>query len=115
VTEKAANEILTDRALEKIRKSAKDGSLIKHSDLLFILYRWREFVDGDPREVRAWTDSLMHDDTALVVLARRMTGTSWSAGMGSSDVPGDRVAKGSTSAVVPENSDLLDLDTYRAA
>lgn len=102
-----ALEPLTARALDAIRSSA-DGSLLHHQDLLYILYRWRDFLDNDPAEVRAWTDGLMKDDEALVILARAMTGQSksWSWG--------DSVSTTSTTAQISNDTDILDVETFRA-
>jgi predicted KAP-like P-loop ATPase len=102
-----ALEPLTARALNAIR-SAADGSLLHHQDLLHILNCWRDFLDNDPAEVRAWTDSLMNDDAALVILARAMTGQSQSMSIG------DRVSKTSTTARISDDIDILDAETFRA-
>lgn len=104
---------LVDRTLTAIRAAAADGSLQQHNDLIHILYRWRDFTNNDPTEVRAWTDTLLADDDALVIFAREMTGESWSQGMGFQGL-GDRVAQRHVRAQIDENTDILDVDRFRA-
>ena len=78
LTRKDVVDELVDRALAAIRAAAMDGSLLLHKDLLTILYRWRDFSDNDPTEVRNWTDSLLEKDDALVILAKKLIGESLS-------------------------------------
>lgn len=113
LTNEDAVDPLIERALTAIRAAAGDGSLLQHKDLIYILYRWRDFMDNDPTEVRAWTDPLLADDEALLILAREMTGESWSQGMGFAGL-GDRVAQRHVRAQVDENTDILDVDRFRA-
>lgn len=103
---------LVERTLTAIRAAAADGSLLQHQDLIRILYRWRDFMDNDPAEVRAWTDPLLLDDQALLVFARELTGESWSMGMGVEGL-GDRVSQRHIRAQIDENTDILDVDRFR--
>ena len=64
---------LVKHALKAIRSSAANGSLLNHQDLIAILYRWQDFLDNEPSEVRAWTDSQLENDAALVTFARELT------------------------------------------
>jgi hypothetical protein len=109
-----ALEPLTKRALAAIRAAAASGSLLRHQDLLYILYGWRNFLDNDPAEVRAWTDGLISDDRVLVILARAMTGRLWSMGMGGFGSLGDRVSKASTTAQITDDTDILDVNAFHA-
>ena len=111
-TETALTE-LTDRALQSIRSAAADGSLLNHQDLRFILHRWVEFADNNASEVRAWTGDLLKDPKSVVVLARAMTGTSWSMGMGGFGSLGDRVAKRSVTAQINDGTDIIDARAFR--
>lgn len=104
---------LTERALSAIREAAAKGSLVIHSDLLFILYRWRDFMDNDPSEVRMWTDKHLKDYKFVVVLARAMTGASWSMGMGGFGGMGDRVARRSVRAQISDDTDIVDVKRFR--
>jgi hypothetical protein len=113
VTEEAANGPLTERALKAIGATADNGSLVRHPDLLYILYAWRNFLGGDATEVRAWTDSLMQNDEALAILARRMTGTSWTASGGFGSLA-DRVARPSVQAMIADDTDIIDVASFRA-
>ena len=87
LVQKDAIDDLIESALKAIRLSAADNSLLKHQDLIEILYRWRDFLDNDPAEVRAFTDPLLENDAALVIFARKSIGETWSQGVK------DRVAK----------------------
>ncbi|MGB7046404.1 MAG: P-loop NTPase fold protein, partial [Methylocella sp.] len=113
VAKRALNP-LTTRGLAAIRATAASGSLLHHQDLQYILYRWRDFLDNDPAEVRAWTDKLISDNKALVILARAMTSRTWSMGMGGFGSLGDRVAKASPTAQITDDTDILDVDAFRA-
>lgn len=105
---------LVDRTLAAIRTAAADGSLLFHKDLIYILYRWRGFLANDPTEVRAWTDQLLDNDDALVILARKLTGESWSQGSGFGGL-GDTVARRHVVARIEKNMDILELDRFRVA
>lgn len=106
---------LTKRALNAIRTSSADGSLLVHKDLLYILYRWIDFMSGDPTEARAWTDSLLDDRKALLILVKVMTGASWSMGMGGFGSLGDRVSKRTVRAQISDDSPVIDARKFRAA
>tara|TARA_R100001244_G_scaffold74392_2_gene59423 strand:- start:3357 stop:5513 length:2157 start_codon:yes stop_codon:yes gene_type:complete len=100
------------QALTAIRAAAASRSLLQHQDLTYILYRWRDFLNGDPAEVRSWTDPLLDDDDALVIFAREFTGESWSQGMGLVGL-GDRVAQRHVRAQIDEDTDILDVQRFR--
>ena len=70
-------------------------------------------MGNDPTEVRSWTDPLLNDDNALVIFARELTGESWSQSMGFPGL-GDRVARRHVQAQIDENTDILDVDRFRA-
>ncbi|EHH4994764.1 AAA family ATPase [Escherichia coli] len=106
---------LTKRALNAIRTSSADGSLLVHKDLLYILYRWIDFMGGDPTEARAWTDSLLDDRKALLILVKVMTGASWSMGMGGFGSLRDRVSKRTVRAQISDDSPVIDARKFRAA
>lgn len=114
VAESAVGPI-TIRALDAIRMAAQDGALLNHRDVINILYRWQDFLDGDATEVRKWTDGLISNDCNLVLLARAMTGQSWSTGMGGFGSLGDRVAKASATAMINDDCDILDPKAFRAS
>lgn len=61
---------------------------------------------------RAWTDSLMKSEAALVTLAGALTGQSLSAGIGGFGSLGDRVAMSSTMTLVREDTDILDVAAF---
>ena len=98
-------------ALDAIRESANDNSLLESSDLTYILYRWGAFMDGDFSEVTQWTNQHLLNDEALVVLARQFTGESWSMGMGF-DGLGDRVANRNVRAQISDETEIVDTGTF---
>ena len=110
---KDAVDRLIDHTLEAIRTAAGDKSLLRHQDLINILYRWRDFMNNDPIEVRAWTDPLLTDDDALVILAKKMTGESWSQGIGIAGL-GDRVAQLRLRVQIDEYTNILDVERFLA-
>ncbi|MBX3446964.1 MAG: hypothetical protein KF765_09415 [Parvibaculaceae bacterium] len=103
---------LVGLAIAAIRTAAADESLLDHKDLIYILYRWRDFADNDPTEVRAWTDPLLSNEKALIIFAKGFTGESWSQGMGFVGL-GDRVAQRHVRAQINENTNILDVDRFR--
>lgn len=115
LTTEVALDVLTDRALQSIRSAAADGSLIAHQDLLYILHCWVSFMGNIPTETRAWTNSLLGDPKKLVVLARALTGSSWSIGMGGFGSMGDRVAKRSIIAQIRDDMNIIDAKAFREA
>ncbi|MDX1462201.1 MAG: P-loop NTPase fold protein [Marinirhabdus sp.] len=106
---------ITAHALAAIRSAADSGTLVFCKDLLFILYRWKEFSANDLSEVRAWTDRIISDPKLLVILVRAMTSDSWSMGMGGFGSIGDRVAKRSVRAQISDDTDIVDVNAFRHA
>ncbi|MDW3204256.1 MAG: P-loop NTPase fold protein [Alphaproteobacteria bacterium] len=104
---------LVDSTLSKIREAASNNTLLSHNDLFYILYRWRDFMGGDPSEVLEWTNLQLNNDNALVIFARQLTGESWSQGMGFAGL-GDRVARRQVEARIDEKTDILDITHFRA-
>ena len=104
---------LVEEALNAIRSSAEDGSLLYHRDLIGILYRWRDFLDGNLSEVRAWTEPLLLDDEALVVFARELTIKTYSQGLGVFEL-GDRVATQGIRVHINEAEELLNVEVFLA-
>nr|WP_320142311.1 P-loop NTPase fold protein [uncultured Cohaesibacter sp.] len=115
LTTEAVLPALTNRALGAIRSAAANGTLLGHPDLLYILYRWIDFMDNDPSEVRAWTNALLLDPKGLVSLAQAMTGESWSMGMGGFGSLGDRVPRRNVTAQINDDTDIIDVTSFREA
>ena len=97
---------LVKHALKAIRLSAANGSLLNHRDLMAILYRWRYFLDNDPSEVRAWTDSQLENDATLVTFARELTGETLSHRMG------ERIPRRNKQVRIEENTGIFDMDRF---
>ena len=112
VSKDAVNGLIED-ALKAIRTSAQDNSLLYHQDLIDILYRWRDFLENDLSEVRAWTEPLLQNDEALVIFARELTGKTYSQGVGVSGL-GDRVVKEGIRVQTNEATDLLNVEEFLA-
>lgn len=109
------SEELTAFALGAIRSAAADKSLLKHQDLINILFRWRDFLNNEPYEVRNWTDGLLSDPKALIVLARGFTSQSWSMGMGGFGDLGDRVQMPTTVTLIRDDTDIVNVKAFRDA
>ena len=110
---KDAIPALKEKALKAIRDAAKTSALLSHDDLLWLLYRWSDLADDDSKEVRNWTNLQLKNPQAAVILAKNMTGESWSAGIGGFGQIGDRVAKKQIRAQISEDTDIIDTKLFR--
>ena len=104
---------LVERALGVIRQSATDDSLLQRRDLMYTLYRWKEFAGDEGAEVRAWLADRMQRDWVLVVLAKALTGESWTTGLGGFGSLGDRVSRRQVRAQIRGNFDFFDPSHFR--
>lgn len=111
VSEEAVSTFV-DLALTSIRSAAESGHLIDHSDLVSILYRWRDFCGNDPTEPRSWTEKALSDPKALIQLAHAFTDKTYSIGIGMFGLA-DRVSKVSTVAKINPEIDVLDAERFR--
>jgi hypothetical protein len=114
LVQSSAVEPLRQQALDAIRAAAADGSLIGHRDLIYILYRWRDLLEGNFAEVREWTGARMLEDGSLAALARSFTSRSWSMGMGGFGSLGDRVSKSTIVAQIDDDTEIVDPKAFRA-
>lgn len=105
---------LIEKALSTIRTSAKNGVLLKHKDLIYILYRWKEFENGDASKILVWTNNLLNNTEALVILADQFTGESWSHSLGFADL-GDRVSTRTIRVQIDKTIDIIDPIKFRSA
>ncbi|WP_339851425.1 P-loop NTPase fold protein [uncultured Nisaea sp.] len=110
----SAIEPVRKLALDTIRTAAANGSLIGHRDLVYVLYRWRDLLGGDPTEVREWTGARILEDSSLVAFARDFTGRSWSMGMSGLGSLGDRVSKATIVAQISDDTEIIDSEAFRA-
>lgn len=110
---KDAVEGLMQDTLKALRTSAQDNSLLYHRDLINILYRWRDFLENDLSEVRAWTDPLLQNDEALVIFAREFTGKTYSQGVSISGL-GDHVPEEEIRVRKNEVTDLINVEEFLA-
>ena len=82
----------------KLRAFAEAGTLRDHSDLGWLLYRWREWTDD--AEAREWVASITRDPAGAMALVRSFTQDIRTHGMG------DRVA------TVRPTTKLSDIDAF---
>jgi len=98
--------------VKAINTAAATGELLSHSQLPFILFRWREFSEDDGREVKAWTGNQLKIDKSVSAFAQAFTGESWSQGMGMVGL-GDRVAMRNIRASVSGLEHIIDVGEFR--
>jgi predicted KAP-like P-loop ATPase len=115
LTTKEALPALIDRALKSLRQAAQDDSLLHRRDLMYCLYRWREFAGDGGAEMRAWLADRMQRDGVLAQLARALTSESWTTGLGGFGSLGDRVSRRNIRVSIRDDFDLFDPDQFRAA
>jgi predicted KAP-like P-loop ATPase len=102
-------------ALQKIRASGEDDSLIRHPKLTTMLFEWRRLAGQDcgAAEVRAWTDGALSKPEFVVALAKSLPSTSWSHGMGF-DGMGDRVQRANIRVNLQPYLEILDVPRFEA-
>jgi predicted KAP-like P-loop ATPase len=105
-------QTLKEHALKAITNAAAVGDLISHPELPSILFRWRDFTDGDETSVKKWTNSQLAIDDAVAMLANAFTGESWTHGGGMFGV-GDRVATRIIRASVDGLESIVDVEKFR--
>lgn len=115
LTTKEALPALVDRALRSLRQAAQDDALLHRRDLMYCLYRWREFANDGGAEVKAWLTDRMQRDDVLVQLARALTSESWTTGLGGFGSLGDRVSRRNVRVSIRSDFDLFDPDQFRTA
>jgi predicted KAP-like P-loop ATPase len=115
LTTKEALPALIDRALKSLRTAAEDDSLLYRRDLMYCLYRWREFAGDGGAQVKVWLADRMKRDDVLVQLARALTSESWTTGLGGFGSLGDRVARRNVRVSIRSDFDLFDADQFRSA
>lgn len=98
---------LKAHTIRKIEAAGRNGSLLSHPRLAYILFRWCELAGDEGESVRAWTGSQFADDGAIAYFAKAFTSESWSQTMG------DRVAIRRIEAGVSGLPSILDVDLFR--
>lgn len=106
--------VFKDRALTALRQAAAEGTLIQEEDLMYNIYQWRDLSDSGGAETKAWLSKVMKEDAALVILAKSLTGVSWSAGLGGFGSLGDRVSRRNLRAQIGSKFDLFDTSQFKA-
>lgn len=105
--EKDIVDQLIDRALSAIRKAAVDKSLLKHKRLRSIFQAWHTFLDDDISEIRDWTDELLNNDEALVILVKQFSGETLQV-----SGPNDNVGTREPHIKINEMQNIIDLDYF---
>lgn len=103
---------LKQHSIECIESSGKDGSLINHPRLPYILFRWRDFLEDNSARVKEWTNEQLGNDVSLSLLARAFTSESWSQSLGMFGL-GDRVSLRKVRASVDSLSSIIDVVEFR--
>lgn len=111
LTDRDTAERLWSLSLERMRQAAEDGSLAGRSDLVALLYRWRD--RAGVAEVRLWTDGQIDDDEFILNLASGLVQESWSHGMGGFGFLGDRVARKTEYVSMKPIAEMLDVERLR--
>ena len=114
LTTAEAVPMLVERVLAAIRRAARDDTLLQRRDLMYTLYRWKEFAEDGGAEVKAWLADRMQRDDGLVVLAKALTGESWTTGLGGFGSLGDRVSRRHVRAQIRDDFDFFDPPWFRA-
>jgi predicted KAP-like P-loop ATPase len=70
---------LKNICVEKIRVAAKDGTLISHPEMSFILYRWRDWAS--PEEPKQWVERLIESQDSLLAFLEAFLQRSQSWGL----------------------------------
>lgn len=115
LTTREALPTLVDRALKSLRQAAQDDSLLYRRDLMYCLYRWKEFAGDSGAEMKAWLADRMQCDDVLVLLARALTSESWTTGLGGFGGLGDRVSRRNVRVSIRSDFDLFDPNQFRTA
>lgn len=113
LTTKESLPTLVDRALKSLRQAAQDDSLLFRRDLIYCLYRWKEFAGDGGEEMKAWLADRMQRDDVLVLLARALTSESWTTVLGGFGGLGDRVSRRNIRVGIRSDFDLFDPDQFR--
>ena len=104
---KDALDRLFTQALSAIRQAASNGSLLNHKRLRSILYIWGQLLDNNSSEIRNWTDNLLDDDVALVILVKHFTGeTQHFSG------PNDHIGRREPHIKISQMRDIIDLKEF---
>ena len=98
---------LCSLALERIRHSAKDGTLLANRRVLYILYRWNELAGvGLTSEVKDWVTLQLHEISGAIRIAEILTSVAWSHS------EGDRVIKSFIRIQKDGLSDIVNVNRF---
>jgi len=113
LTTREALDTLVERALAALREAAGTDTLLRRRKLMYSLYQWKEFAADNGAEVKAWLADRMQRDEVLVILAKALTGTSWTTSIGGFGSLGDRVSRRHVRAQIRSDFDLFDPTRFR--
>jgi predicted KAP-like P-loop ATPase len=109
---KESVDYFKENFIDHINTVVANGELIKSSNLLYILFRWRDIANDDGVSVRKWTNKGLMDEKTLAAFAKAFTSYSWTQGMGMFGL-GDRVAIRNTRAAIEHLEDIIDKERFR--
>lgn len=98
-------------ALQRVREAAGDESILVHSQLAYVLFRWRDMVQESPEEIQSWSEKVLDTDDGVLTFARAFLGKSFSHEIGGL---GDLVHRTNDRAQVKGIEKLMDADRFRA-
>lgn len=100
-------------AVRRITAASRDGTLIEHQDLTYLIFNWIHFSTDDGRAARRWIGARLREDNSLVHLAGAFTSESWSHGIGGAAGLGDLVARRNDRVSVAAIGKLVDPLDFR--
>jgi predicted KAP-like P-loop ATPase len=113
LTTAEAIPVFVERGLKALRMAAQADELLHHPNLMFHLFRWKEFAEDDGEEVKVWLADRMQRDDVLVLIARALTGESWTTGLGGFGSLGDRVARRQVRSQIGDDFVFFDPHQFR--
>jgi len=106
----AAAARLAELCLARYREAAADGTLARHRQMIWLLFRWRDRVG--PEEVRRWTDNSLAVDEFVIALAEQSVHTYSTQNLSLSGV-GDVVSAQIDYVNLKSLAPLVDVDRFR--
>jgi predicted KAP-like P-loop ATPase len=106
--EEGAVAPLKARTLRAIHAAASGGQLIKRTDIVSILYCWRELDEGRADEPVEWVRKAIDSHEGLMAVARSCIGHSYRT------VLGDKVSRKISRIAVESDSDIIDMPALAA-
>lgn len=104
--------LLREQLATRITEAASSGTLLKHEQLSYLLYYWRELANDDGATVKAWVDDQMTTTEGIIRLCTAFTSYGWRQSLGFAGL-GDVVAQRITRAQVEHLDKIMDKPAFR--